>query len=59
MYTQLYLKRVTNKGSTIQHRELCSVLRGRLDGREFGGGWIHVYVWLSPVPCLPENITTL
>ena len=25
---------------------LCS----SLDGREFGGEWIHVYVWLSPFP---------
>ena len=25
---------------------------------EFGGEWIHVYVWLSPFT-LPETITTL
>ena len=24
------------------------MLRGSLDGREFGGEWVHVYVWLSP-----------
>ena len=33
---------------TVQHRELCSMSCGRLDGREFGGEWIHVHVWLSP-----------
>ena len=24
------------------------MLHGSLDGREFGGEWIHVYAWLSP-----------
>ena len=28
--------------------ELCSGLCVSLDEREFGGEWIHVYVWLSP-----------
>jgi len=28
--------------------ELWSMLCGSLDGGEFGGEWIHVYVWLSP-----------
>ena len=28
--------------------EFCPVLCGSLDGGEFGGEWIHVYVWLSP-----------
>ena len=51
-YTLLYLKWVTDGPivrPTIQHRELCSMLRGSLDGREFGGKWIHVYVCLSPL----------
>ena len=48
MYTLLYLKWITNKdllystGNSVQ----CYVavwMRG-----EFGGDWIHVYVWLSP-----------
>ena len=28
--------------------ELCSVLCGSLDGREFWREWMHVYGWLSP-----------
>ena len=36
------------QGPTAQPRELCSVFRGSLDGRKFGGEWVHVYVWLSP-----------
>ena len=28
--------------------ELCSMLYARLGGGELGGGWIHIYVWLSP-----------
>ena len=48
MYTLLYLKWITSKvvlystGNSAQ----CYVaawMRG-----EFGGEWIHVYVWLSP-----------
>ena len=27
---------------------LCSRICGSLDGREFEGEWIHVYVWPSP-----------
>ena len=33
--------------STIEHRELCSMMCGGLDGGEFRGEWMHVYVWLS------------
>ena len=33
---------------TVQHRKLCSMLCGSLDGRGVGGEWIHAYVWLSP-----------
>ena len=28
-------------------------------GEQFGGEWIHVYVWLSPFACSPETITTV
>ena len=28
--------------------EPCSMLCGTWMGGEFGGEWIHVYVWLSP-----------
>ena len=36
------------QGPTAEHMEVCSMLCGILDGREFRGEWIHVYVWLSP-----------
>ena len=45
------------EGPTVEHRELCSMLCGSLDGGESGGEWIHVYVWLGP--CARETITTL
>ena len=32
------------QGPAGQHRELCSMSCGRLDGRGAGGEWIHVYV---------------
>ena len=53
--TLLYFKWITNKvllystGNSIQ---LC----GSLDGREFVGEWIHVYILLSPSAGLPETI---
>ena len=48
MYTLLYLKWKTNMyllygigNSTLCYLAACM-------GGEFGGEWIHVYVWLSP-----------
>ena len=35
------------QGPTAQLMALHSLLRGSLDGRGFGGGWMHVYVWLT------------
>ena len=32
----------------VKHRELHSTLCGSLDGRGVWGGWMHVYVGLSP-----------
>ena len=47
--TPVSLFKVDNQQDpTVQHMELCSMLCGSLDGRKFGGEWIHVYVWLSP-----------
>ena len=40
--------KMDNQGHAAQHRELWSMLCGSLDGRRFGGEWIHVYVWLIP-----------
>ena len=48
MHTLLYLKWITNKDllySTWNSAQCC-VAAGM--GGEFGGEWIHVYVWLSP-----------
>ena len=48
VYTLLYLKWITNKimlyntGNSAQ----CDVAAWM--GGEFGGEWLHVYVWLSP-----------
>ena len=38
------------QGPAGQHRELYSVSRDSLDGGEFGGERMRVYVWLSPFP---------
>ena len=35
------------QGPCMQHMELCSMLRGSLDGRSVGGKWIYIYIWLS------------
>ena len=48
MYSLLYVKWITNKdllystGNSVQYH-----VEGWM-GREFGGEWIHAYVWLSP-----------
>ena len=58
MYTPLYLEWMTNKDllySTWNSAQ-CSVPAWM--GGEFGGEWIHVYVWLSPFSVhlkLPQN----
>ena len=44
MYTLLYLIMDDQQGLTVQHRELCSMLCGSLDGGEFEGKWTHIYV---------------
>ena len=30
---------------TVEHRQLCSMLPASLDGRGFGGEWVHVYMY--------------
>ena len=32
------------QGPAVEHRELCSMLCGSLDGGEFGGERIHIYI---------------
>ena len=48
MYTLLYLKRISNKGllRSTGNSARCYVTAWM--GGEFGGEWVHVYVWLSP-----------
>ena len=41
------LRIVNQRGPTVQHMELHSMLRGSLDGKECGGECRYVYVWLS------------
>ena len=56
MCTLLYLKWITNKDllySTGNSAE-CYVVAWM--GGEFGGEWIHVFVFVCKAPCcLPEN----
>ena len=47
------------QGPTIQHKELCSVLCGRVDGRGVWGRVDTLYVWLSPFTVHSESTTVL
>lgn len=47
MYTLRYLKWM-KQGPAVEHRELCSMSCGSLDGRGVWGEWTHAYVRLSP-----------
>ena len=47
------------QGSTVEHRELCSMICGSLDGR---GVWGRMDTWICMAEsfcCSPETITTL
>ena len=48
MYTLLYLKWVTNKELLYSAWDSAQCYVAACMGGEFGGAWIHVYVWLSP-----------
>ena len=48
MYTLLYLKWMTNKDLLYSTGNSAQCYVAAWMGREFGGEWIHVYVWLSP-----------
>ena len=58
MYTMLYLQD-NQQGPTVQHKELCSRLRGSLDGREVWGRMETCTCMAEFFCCLPETITTL
>ena len=48
MYTLLYLKWKTNKDLLYSTKNSAQYYVAAWMGGEFGGEWIHVYVWLSP-----------
>ena len=48
MYTLLYLKWVNNRDLLYSTWNSAQCYVASWMGEEFGGEWIHVYVWLSP-----------
>ena len=47
MYTLLYLKWITNQDLLYSTRNSAQRYVASWMGWEFGGEWMHVYVWLS------------
>ena len=47
------------KGLTVQHRELCSMLSGSTDGRGVWGEMDTYVCMAESLCCLPGTITTL
>ena len=58
IYTALF-KMGSQQGSTIQHRELCSVFCGSLDGRGVWGKMNGCVCMAESLCCPSETITTL
>ena len=50
MYTLLYLKWIINKALLYSPGNSAQCYVAAWMGGDFGGEWIHVYVWLSPFP---------
>ena len=48
MYTLLYLKLITNRDLLYSTWNSAQCYVAACIGEGFGGGQIHVYVWLSP-----------
>ena len=48
VYIVLYLKQITNKDLLCSTGDSAQCYVAAWLGEEFGGKWIHVYVWLSP-----------
>ena len=48
MYTLLYFKWITNKDLLFSKGNSAHCYVAAWMEGEFGGEWIHVYVWLSP-----------
>ena len=49
LYVLLYLKWITNKDLLYSTGYSAQCYVAAWVGGEFGGEWIHVYVWLSPL----------
>ena len=47
MYTLLYLKWITNKDPLYSTWNSAQCYVTAWMGKEFGGEWIHIYVWLG------------
>ena len=47
-YTLLYLKWIANRGLLYSRGNSAQCCVAAWMGGEFGGEWIHGYVWLSP-----------
>jgi len=47
VYTLLYLKWITNKDLLYSTETSAQCYVAAWMGGDFGGEWIHVYVWLS------------
>ena len=47
------------QGPTVRHRDLCSVLRGSLDGKGVRGRTDTCMCMAESLCCPPETITTL
>ena len=58
MYTLLYLKLMTNKDLLYSTGNTAQCYVAAWIGGEFGGEWIHVNVWLSPIT-VHLKLTTL
>ena len=48
MYTLLYLKWITNKDLLYSTGNCALRYAAAWMGGDFGGEWIHAYIWLSP-----------
>ena len=58
MYTAIF-KMDNQQGPTAQHRELCSMLCGSLDGRGVWGRMDTCICMAESLCCAPKTITTL
>ena len=47
MYTRLYLRWISNKDLLYSPGNSATCYEAVWMGGQFGGEWVHVYVWLS------------